>query len=215
MMTDKLPFEAATDLETLLRVQKAEFTPPEKAKPARRPAVLDASSCGRCGSRPSERYQTADEMLVDVERVLRTEFQSAGQTELKLWLEQLARRDGSPSIGKTRPGHERRRSTDGGGTDCRRRELVRAGRLRRGGGEHRATRHSRPARWCRAVRPARAGKVAKGLPPIPQPTPQGLAPVAPEMAPPPRDAAAMRAVDAEIARPARVLVRRDVRAGGR
>ena len=44
---------------------------------------------------PAERYQTADEMLVDVERVLRTEFQSAGQTELKLWLEQLARRDGS------------------------------------------------------------------------------------------------------------------------
>jgi PEGA domain len=48
----------------------------------------------------TERYQTADEMLVEVERVLRTEFQSAGQTELKSWLEQLGRRDNAPSIGK-------------------------------------------------------------------------------------------------------------------
>ena len=60
------------------------------------PGRVGASSCARCGWRPAERYQTADEMLVDVERVLRTEFQSAGQTELKLWLEQLARRDKAP-----------------------------------------------------------------------------------------------------------------------
>jgi hypothetical protein len=51
---------------------------------------------------PAERYQTADEMLADVERVLRTDFQSAGQTELKLWLEQLSRRDSLESIGKHR-----------------------------------------------------------------------------------------------------------------
>ena len=34
MLTDKLPFEANNDLESLLRVQKAEFTPPQDAKPA-------------------------------------------------------------------------------------------------------------------------------------------------------------------------------------
>ena len=51
---------------------------------------------------PSERYQGADEMLADVERVLRNEFHSAGQTELKLWLEQLARRDAVAPIGKQR-----------------------------------------------------------------------------------------------------------------
>src|SRR4029079_519192 len=60
---------------------------------------------------PSERYQTADEMLVDVERVLRNEFHSAGQTELKLWLEQLARRDEAPTISK------RRLDTSGGVKD--------------------------------------------------------------------------------------------------
>src|SRR3954470_2536064 len=101
MVTEKLPFEAADDTESLLRVQKADFTAPEKVKPTVSPGV--ASIIMRClRLAPSERYQTADEMLADVERVLRTEFHSAGQTELKLWLEQLARRDDSPSIGKQR-----------------------------------------------------------------------------------------------------------------
>ena len=100
MMTDKLPFEANNDLESLLRVQKAEFTPPEEAKPSDRRRRWRRIISARCGSRPAERYQTAEEMLVDVERVLRTEFHSAGQTELKPWLEQLGRRDNAPSIGK-------------------------------------------------------------------------------------------------------------------
>jgi serine/threonine protein kinase len=100
-MTDRLPFEANNDLESLMRVQKAEFAPPRDVKPA-----LQASVSGiilrAMRLAPSERYQSADEMLADVERVLRTEFQSAGQTELKAWLVQLARRDGALSIGKQR-----------------------------------------------------------------------------------------------------------------
>jgi hypothetical protein len=48
----------------------------------------------------SARYQTADEMLVDVERVLRSHYNSAGQTELKLWLAELARRDGAVPMGR-------------------------------------------------------------------------------------------------------------------
>jgi serine/threonine protein kinase len=100
-MTDRLPFEANNDLESLLRVQKAEFTPPREVRPAINESIsgiiLRAMRLA-----PSERYQSADEMLADVERVLRTEFQSAGQTELKAWLEQLGRRDNAPSIGKQR-----------------------------------------------------------------------------------------------------------------
>jgi serine/threonine protein kinase len=100
-MTDRLPFEANNDLESLLRVQKAEFVPPREVSPA-----LNESISGiilrAMRLAPSERYQTAEEMLADVERVLRTEFQSAGQTELKAWLEQLGRRDNAPSIGKQR-----------------------------------------------------------------------------------------------------------------
>jgi serine/threonine-protein kinase len=101
MMTEKLPFEAPTDLEQLLKVQKAQFVPPEETKATVGPAV---SSIIMRAMRlaPSERYQSADEMLADVERVLRNDFHSAGQTELKLWLEQLARRDEAQPIGKRR-----------------------------------------------------------------------------------------------------------------
>ena len=101
MMTSALPFDAPTDLEQLLRVQKADVTPLEKVKPGLNPAVA-AIITRAMRLAPGERYQTADEMLADVERVLRTEFQSAGQTELKLWLEQLGRRDSIESIGKHR-----------------------------------------------------------------------------------------------------------------
>ena len=100
-MTDRLPFEANNDLESLMRVQKAEFAPPRQVKPALQESVSNII-LRAMRLQPSERYQSADEMLADVERVLRTEFQSAGQTELKAWLVQLARRDGALPIGKQR-----------------------------------------------------------------------------------------------------------------
>ena len=99
MMTDRLPFEANNDLESLLRVQKAEFVAPQEAKPGIGASVA-AIIRRAMRLHPAERYQTAEEMLVEVERVLRTEFHSAGQTELKSWLEQLGRRDKAPSIGR-------------------------------------------------------------------------------------------------------------------
>jgi len=57
MVTEKLPFEAADDMESLIRVQKAEFTPPEQVKPTVGPGV---SSIIMRAMRlaPSERYQT-------------------------------------------------------------------------------------------------------------------------------------------------------------
>jgi len=100
MMTDRLPFEANNDLESLLRVQKAEFVAPQDAKPGIGASVA-AIIRRAMRLHPAERYQTAEEMLVEVERVLRTEFHSAGQTELKSWLVQLGRRDNAPSIGRT------------------------------------------------------------------------------------------------------------------
>ncbi|HSY39383.1 MAG TPA: PEGA domain-containing protein, partial [Polyangia bacterium] len=99
MMTDRLPFEANNDLESLLRVQKAEFVAPEEAKLTIGKSVA-AIIRRAMRLHPAERYQTAEEMLVEVERVLRTEFHSAGQTELKSWLVQLGRRDNAPSIGR-------------------------------------------------------------------------------------------------------------------
>jgi serine/threonine-protein kinase len=99
LMTGRRPFEAPTDLETLLRVQKADFRPPDKARPDIERALAEIISRAM-SLQPDDRYQTADEMLIDVERVMRTVFQPVGQTELKRWLADLQARDGVPSIGK-------------------------------------------------------------------------------------------------------------------
>src|SRR5207237_1301697 len=83
-----------------LRVQSGQYVPPEQANPnlstslsyvIRRAMSLD----------PDQRYQSADELLVDLEAILRTEFGSAGQTALKLWLAALGRRDGEVPISRS------------------------------------------------------------------------------------------------------------------
>ena len=99
LMVGVRPFEAPTDLETLLRVQKADFRPPDLAKTDLEPE-LAAIITRAMQLDPADRYQSADEMLVDVERVLRTVFRPAGQTELKRWLAALEAKDGVPSMGK-------------------------------------------------------------------------------------------------------------------
>jgi serine/threonine protein kinase len=99
LMTGVRPFEGPTDLEILLRVQKAEFRPPEEANPDMEPELAQIM-IRAMRLDPADRYQTADEMLNDIERVLRTVFRPAGQSELKRWLADLQREDGAPSIGK-------------------------------------------------------------------------------------------------------------------
>jgi serine/threonine-protein kinase len=93
LMTGVRPFEAPTDLETLLRVQRADFRPPHAAAPDLPPHVssiiLRAMQLD-----PDLRYQSAEEMLTDIEQVLRTVFRPVGQTELKRWLGGLGARDG-------------------------------------------------------------------------------------------------------------------------
>jgi PEGA domain len=49
---------------------------------------------------PADRYQSAEEMLNDIETVQRSAFKPAGQTELKRWLAELQRIDGAPTISK-------------------------------------------------------------------------------------------------------------------
>ncbi|HEY4394014.1 MAG TPA: protein kinase [Polyangia bacterium] len=93
LVTRTRPFEGPSDLETLLRVQKGDFRAPEQAAPDLEPEVAEVVSRAMRKD-PAERYQSADEMLADVERVLRTAFQPVGQTELKRWLGELAARDG-------------------------------------------------------------------------------------------------------------------------
>jgi len=99
LMTGVRPFEAPTDLEILLRVQRAEFRSPEEARPDTEPELAQIMMRAMKLD-PADRYQSADEMLADVERVMRTVFPPAGPTELKRWLADLQREDGAPSIGK-------------------------------------------------------------------------------------------------------------------
>jgi serine/threonine protein kinase len=100
MVTRSRPFEGPTDLETLLRVQKGDFRPPEETSPDLPPEVAGVVARAMC-KEPGDRYQSADEMLGDVERVLRTAFQPVGQTELKRWLTELSVRDGVAPISQS------------------------------------------------------------------------------------------------------------------
>ena len=100
MVTRARPFEGPSDLETLLRVQKGDFRPPEETAPDLPPEVA-AVVARAMQKEPGDRYQSADEMLGDVERVLRTAFRPVGQTELKRWLSELAARDGVPPISQS------------------------------------------------------------------------------------------------------------------
>jgi serine/threonine-protein kinase len=102
VVTRKRPFDAKSDIEMLLRVRDARFDPPEKVRPD-----LDPQLCRfirkAMERSPSARFQTAEEMLLEAERVLRTSLGGPGQTELKRWIAALAAKDGAQSAGKTAP----------------------------------------------------------------------------------------------------------------
>jgi serine/threonine protein kinase len=102
MLTGRRPFHAGSELESMMLAQRAEYRPPEELNPYLSP---EATAIVNRAMRlePAQRYQTADQMLTDVERVLRSQYHSAGQTELKTWLAELTRRDGVSPIGRPRP----------------------------------------------------------------------------------------------------------------
>jgi hypothetical protein len=99
LMVGVRPFEAPTDLEVLLRVQRADFRPAEVAAPDL-PTHVSAIIGRAMQLDPDMRYQSAEEMLNDIEQVLRTVFNPVGQTELKRWLAALGARDGQLPMAK-------------------------------------------------------------------------------------------------------------------
>jgi serine/threonine protein kinase len=98
--TERRPFEAPTDLESIMRVRECKFTPPEVVKPGLNPELVKIIHRAM-QALPANRYQSADEMLVDIEKVQRTIYRPAGQTELKRWLAELQQRDHCPTISHT------------------------------------------------------------------------------------------------------------------
>ena len=99
MICGRYPFDAPTDLEVLLLVKNGEAVPPEVARPGIHPEVSRLLKRALAKD-PAERFQRADDMLLEVEQVMRAAFRAVGQTELKRWLQDLSARDGVPSVTK-------------------------------------------------------------------------------------------------------------------
>ncbi len=76
-------------------VKFGNFMPPETARPGLDPQ-LSRVIRRAMGKLPADRYQTAEEMLADVEQVMRAAFGPVGQTELQRWLADLGAKDGVP-----------------------------------------------------------------------------------------------------------------------
>ena len=102
MITRRHPFDAPTDYETLMLVKSGDFMPPETARPGLNPELYRVMRKSMAKS-PLDRYQTANEMLVDVEQVMRLAFRPVGQTELQRWLADLSTKDGVPTLTREAP----------------------------------------------------------------------------------------------------------------
>jgi serine/threonine protein kinase len=98
--TGRRPFDAPTDLESIMRVRECRFTPPETLRFDLHPDM--AAIIKRAMQlHAADRYQSADEMMLAIENVQRTAYRPAGQTELKRWLADLQGRDHVASFART------------------------------------------------------------------------------------------------------------------
>ena len=102
MITRRHPFDAPTDYETLMLVKNGDFLPPETARPGLNPELYRVIRKAM-GKTADARYQKAEEMLVDVEQVMRVAFRPVGQTELQRWLADLSNKDGVPTLTREAP----------------------------------------------------------------------------------------------------------------
>ncbi len=102
MITRRHPFDAPTDYETLMLVKNGDYMPPETARPGLNPELYRVIRKAM-GKQPADRYQRAEDMLVDVEQVMRVAFRAVGQTELQRWLAELGAKDGVPPVTREAP----------------------------------------------------------------------------------------------------------------
>jgi len=102
MITRRHPFDAPTDYETLMLVKAGDFLAPETARPGLNPDLYRVIRKAMAKA-PGDRYQTAEEMLIDVEQVMRVSFRPVGQTELQRWLADLSSKDGVPPLTREAP----------------------------------------------------------------------------------------------------------------
>ncbi|MGC4122430.1 MAG: serine/threonine-protein kinase [Myxococcales bacterium] len=91
-VTGTRPFDGDSEIETLLRVRDCRYVPPGKVRSGL-PGPLCKLIERAMRKEPADRFQTAEEMLAEAERVLRT-MPPCGATELKRWVASLAAKDG-------------------------------------------------------------------------------------------------------------------------
>jgi eukaryotic-like serine/threonine-protein kinase len=99
LATGRRPFVSPSDMEALLQVQRADFVPPDEVRPGLSSAVVEIIMRAM-RVRPTDRYRNAEEMMLEIEAVMREEFASPGQSQLKRWLTELASRDGVPPLSR-------------------------------------------------------------------------------------------------------------------
>jgi serine/threonine protein kinase len=102
LATGRRPFASPSDFEALLRVQRAEFLPADQARPGLSPGVARVIAKAM-QLRPADRHGSAEELMLDLESVMRQEFGSPGQSQLARWLTELQQRDNSLPVSR-RPG---------------------------------------------------------------------------------------------------------------
>ncbi len=93
LLTAQLPFRAASDRELMIRVASGEFVSPAKLNPSL-PKDVVKLVLKAMQRQPSERFQSAQEMLTALEKVQRDELAPFGRSELEAWLRALAKADG-------------------------------------------------------------------------------------------------------------------------
>ena len=76
LCTGLRPFASMSDMEALARVQRADFAPPEEVRPGLSPAVARIVKKAM-RARPGDRYASAEEMMLDIEAVVRARVRIA------------------------------------------------------------------------------------------------------------------------------------------
>ncbi len=106
VVTGELPFDAPNEREAMARVVYGRFVPAEKKRPGV-PKPVARLIARALEHDVKDRFQSADEMLAEVEKIQRGNLlPPGGETELKAWLAALAARDGARPIGWIEEGEQ-------------------------------------------------------------------------------------------------------------
>jgi hypothetical protein len=99
LATGERPYAAASPLDSLFKAKAADYLPPERVNPTLVPGLVTIIKRAMHPV-PAERYHSAEDMMIALEEILRSEFRSVGQNTLRRWLTQLGERDQVPPISR-------------------------------------------------------------------------------------------------------------------